>query len=89
MASFAKNKILRHYIDHNHHVNNARYFDLAEEYLPEEFSISAARIEYKTPAKANDIVIPVKYDLNSECILISLQGTEGQIFANVEFHKKQ
>lgn len=82
-------KIPRFYIDHNQHVNNAKYFDIAEEYLPEDFHSRTARIEYKTAAKAGDTVIPVRYDLGSGRILISLQGNRGEIFANAEFYNKE
>lgn len=84
----APSKIYRYHMDHNQHVNNARYFDLAEECLPDSFSAITSRIEYKTPAKAGDIMIPVLYLPQPDVALVSLQNQEGQIFANVEFRSR-
>ncbi|MCQ4637911.1 thioesterase [Anaerovorax odorimutans] len=83
--TFEQTPVLRHYIDHNHHVNNARYIDIAQEYLPEDFTVKTCRIEYKTAAKYGDQIIPVRYRMAPRIWLISLQGTEGQVFSNVEF----
>lgn len=53
--------ILRHYIDMNDHVNNARYIDIADEYLPKGAQVERMRIEYKTPVKLGEVVIPKVY----------------------------
>lgn len=77
--------VYKHYIDENHHVNNARYFDIASEWLPEQFQIKASRIEYKTAAKAGEVIIPVRYDISPDTIIMSLTGTDGQVYTNIEF----
>lgn len=82
---FAPTPVFRYYLDHNHHMNNARYLDIAQEYLPEEFDIKTCRIEYKTAAKGTDTLIPVRYRTSPDIWLISLQGSENSVFANIEF----
>ena len=86
---FAPAPVLRHYIDHNHHINNARYLDIAEEYLPENFQIKSCRIEYKTAAKYGDRIHPFRYQTAPGIWMISLQGPHGQVYANVEFRGKE
>ncbi len=78
--------VLHFYIDHNHHMNNARYLDVAQEYLPEGFSFQTCRVEYKTGARYGDSIIPVRYHAAPGVWLLSLQNPDGRIFANVEFH---
>lgn len=82
---FPETPVFRYYIDHNHHVNNARYLDIAEEYLPEGFEAKTCRIEYKTAAKYGDKILPVRYETAPGIVLISLQDPDGRIFANTEF----
>lgn len=85
---FPQTPVFHYYIDHNHHVNNARYLDIAEEYLPDDFEIGTCRIEYKTAAKYGDEILPIRYKTAPDTWLISLQSTSGDIFANVEFRRK-
>ena len=39
-------------IDLNRHMNNARYVETAQEYLPYDFVVRRLRVEYKAPANA-------------------------------------
>lgn len=82
---FPQTPVFQYYIDHNHHVNNARYLDVAQEYLPDGFVTKTCRIEYKTAAKYGDRFVPVRYETAPGIWLVSLQSPEGEIFANVEF----
>lgn len=77
--------VYHYYIDHNHHMNNARYLDVAQEYIPNEFIFHTCRIEYKTGARYEDTILPVRYHPEPGIWLISLQDPHGRIFANVEF----
>lgn len=86
---FEPTPVLHHYIDHNHHVNNARYLDIAQEYLPQDFQIRTCRIEYKTAAKYGDQIHAVRYQTAPDIWLISLQDADGQVFANVEFRGQE
>lgn len=91
---FSPAPVFRYHIDHNRHVNNARYLDIAQEYLPADFKTATCRIEYKTAAKYGDVFLPVRYQPEPGVWLISLQsahpaeGEDRPIFANVEFHSK-
>ncbi|MCL2107984.1 MAG: thioesterase [Oscillospiraceae bacterium] len=53
-------QIRNYHIDANRHVNNARFIDIAQEFLPQlnptNCEIKQVRIEYKTPASLGDIV---------------------------------
>lgn len=77
--------ICKAHIDINRHMNNAQYYRIAEEYLPEDFTIRTARCEYKTPAKRGDVLVPQVYRCADERYMVSLQNAAGEVFANVEF----
>ncbi len=51
-------RITRHHLDTNHHVNNARYVEIAKELLPEDFVVRELRAEYKKAAVLGDYMIP-------------------------------
>ena len=79
----------RYHIDVNRHMNNARYLDVAEDYLPEGFRASRCRIAYKHPAKYGDIIVPVRYIPDSGRIIISLQGKDREPYVNIEYTIKR
>ena len=81
-------KVCRYHIDINKHMNNSRYLQIAEEYLPEAFEIDTARIEYRTAAKQGDVLIPHRYQCPGGIEIISLQDEGGNVFANVEFRPR-
>lgn len=85
---FSPTPVFHYYLDHNRHVNNARYLDIAQEYLPDDFRTNVCRIEYKTPAKYGDCFIPVRYSPQPNIRIISLQGPDDTVFANVEFRSE-
>ncbi|MDR0998672.1 MAG: hypothetical protein LBL70_06355, partial [Treponema sp.] len=51
-------RVRRNDIDFNRHVNNARYVELAMEYLEGDFAVSRFRAEYKRPAIYGDTFYP-------------------------------
>ena len=51
-------QVARHHLDTNHHVNNARYVEIAKELLPEDFVVRELRAEYKKAAVLGDYMIP-------------------------------
>jgi acyl-ACP thioesterase len=81
--------VRRNDIDFNRHMNNARYVQIACEYLPEDFTVQRLRVEYKTPAKAGDILYPqTAYSGETDRprqIFISLAGEEEKLFTVMEF----
>lgn len=50
--------VLRHDIDYNRHMNNAHYIRIALELLPADFVVRFMRVEFKTPAKLGDGLMP-------------------------------
>ncbi len=65
-------KIPSYLLDAYNHVNNARYIDLAEEYLSDDFNVSRIRMEYKKPIFSGDIITPYYYKAdNKEVIVLS------------------
>ena len=74
----------RYHIDVNRHMNNARYLDVAEDYLPENFKIHQMRAEYKQQARLNDVICPARaVDENKTTVLLNDQ--KGEPYAVVEF----
>lgn len=74
-------------IDTNHHVNNAQYVNIAQNYLPEGFEIGQIRVEYKAQAKLGDKMVPRTVRLDKG-LGISLEDEEGSPYALIEFLKK-
>ena len=79
--------VSKYHLDYNKHVNNAKYVSIAEEYLPENFKAKRIRIEYKTPAKYKDILMPYIYCINDNSIVVNLCNDKGESYAVVEFTK--
>ena len=72
--------ITRHYIDTNHHVNNAQYVEIARQEARPGCRIKELRAEYKKAAVAGDIVIPRVYQAE-EGNVVSLCSTAGEPYA--------
>ena len=80
-------KITQAYLDSNNHVNNARYVQMAEEYLPEGFSIQQLRAEYKRQALRGDTICPTVARTEKEWV-ISLNDENAQPYAVIAFQGK-
>ena len=80
-------EITRAYLDSNHHVNNAKYVQIAEAYLPDDFEIQQLRVEYKHQALLGDRMYPVTAVTEEERV-ISLNNESGQPYAVVAFKGK-
>lgn len=74
----------RQNLDTNHHVNNAQYIAMAEEYLPEGFETAELRVEYKKQARLGDMVVPV-VQKTDRGYWLSLRGEDGQPYASMQF----
>lgn len=75
-------KVKKYFIDDNHHVNNARYIDMAIDYVDDDFD--RVRIEYKTPAKLDDVIIVHRMSLDNKYIL-KLDGENNITYSVLEF----
>lgn len=76
-------------LDTNYHVNNEKYIEMAQEYLPKDFEIGQIRVEYKKSAVLGDVVHPYIYRNETESlIMVALSDDKAKPFAIVEFSKK-
>jgi acyl-ACP thioesterase len=80
--------IIKAHIDTNHHVNNAQYIELAEEYLPEDFQIHQIRAEYKHSAILHDQIYP-RVSKADHCCTVQLCDAKGIPYVIVEFKEKE
>ncbi|MCL2634638.1 MAG: thioesterase [Oscillospiraceae bacterium] len=76
-------KTPRYFLDVYNHVNNARYVDIACEFLPGELSFSRIRIEFKTPAVYGDVIEVFTCEQNGKTIADLRSGSKN--YATVEF----
>lgn len=77
-------RIKRSHLDVYHHVNNGRYIQLAQDYLPPDFEIRQMRAEYKQQAVENSIIVPrVHYE--DGVYTVVLYNEEKQPYTVVEF----
>lgn len=79
--------VMPHHLDSNHHVNNARYVELARELLPEDFAIGEIRVEYKKAAVCGDYMIPRVTEENG-AVTVALCDPSGSPYAAVWLKKK-
>lgn len=82
--TFEPVRINRCFIDMNRHVNNARYLDITDEFLPDRAKVKRIRCEYKQPVVRESVVIPKVY-VGSDIITVDLTSTEGKSYAIVEY----
>lgn len=80
-------QVARHHIDTNHHMNNGKYIQTAEEFLPEAFVVSGLRAEYKKAAVLGDILYP-KVTLEERQAWITLEDEQGRAYAVIQFFRK-
>lgn len=77
-------KVMRAWLDSNSHVNNARYIELAMEYLPDDFTIGQMRAEYRDMAVYGDKIC-VEKQVDGDKITVILKSEEGSIYVITEF----
>ena len=76
--------VQRYFLDSNHHMNNGKYIMIAQSYLPEDFKVSAFRVEYRNQAYLGDILYPF-VSISDERIIVSLCNKEKTPYASAEF----
>lgn len=81
-------KVCRADIDFNGHMSNARYIQMAMEYVPFDADITRIRVEYKKQSKYGEkLSVGCIYE-DAECgghYILTFTGEEGQVRAIVEF----
>lgn len=75
------------HIDTNHHMNNGKYVQVAEEFLPAEFKVGGLRVEYKKAAVLGDILYP-SVTLGGEQATVVLADEAEKPYAIIEFLRK-
>lgn len=78
--------IQKHHLDTNHHVNNCQYVRMAQDYLPEGFTVRQMRAEYKKQAKLHDVFYPM-ISYGETKVTVLLNDKENNPYAVVEFTK--
>lgn len=88
---FAPVTVSAHHLDNFKHMNNARYVDIASDYLPEGFRPRRVRMEYKRPATLGQAITPHLYaepaglaGQNDNRLVVTLNGPEG-LCCSLEF----
>ena len=79
--------VLKFFIDTNQHVNNEKYVMLAQEFLPDDFSMGEVRVEYRKAAVLNDILYP-RVTEEEDRITVILGDEDGKPYATVLFLKQ-
>lgn len=77
-------QVARFHIDTNHHMNNGKYILVAEEYLPEGFTVNALRAEYKKAAVLGDMLYPAVTE-ERNLVTVVLADEAGNHYAVIEF----
>lgn len=79
-------QVARFHIDTNHHMNNGKYVLVAEEYLPEDFTVKNLRVEYRKAAVLGDILYPI-VTIGEDEVTVVLSDAKKQPYAVVLFQK--
>lgn len=77
-----------YFIDTNHHVNNAKYILMGEEFLPEGFVVERIWAEYKKAAVLGDVIVPYAA-AEPERVSVRLADGGGASYANIIFYGKK
>jgi acyl-ACP thioesterase len=77
-------EVKKYHVDTNHHVNNAKYIQMAEEYVPEGVTIKQLRVEYKRSAKYNDMIVS-KLGMEEKKYIVELCDVDDTVYATIEF----
>ncbi len=75
--------VRRDQIDTNGHVNNARYVEMAEEWLPAASETGRLRVAYQHAARHGDLIVPAVYK-GAGCCTVVLKGRDGRVYAVLE-----
>lgn len=86
-ASAHPQTVMKYQIDVNHHVNNAMYISMAQEYLPDDFEVWQMRTEYKNAATLGETIYPTLIQ-NDNLFQVVLKSSEGLTYAIVEFQRR-
>lgn len=77
-------QVARFHIDTNHHVNNEKYVQVAEEYLPTDFKVYRLHAEYRKAAVLGDVLYPIVVE-EKDRVTVLLADEQRQPYAVVQF----
>lgn len=77
-------RVPHYFIDTNHHMNNAKYILMGEEFLPEGFEVHRIRAEYKKAAVLGDVICP-EVAAEPARVSVKLCDENGGAYANIIF----
>ena len=77
-------RVPHYFIDTNHHMNNAKYILMGEEFLPEGFEVHRIWAEYKKAAVLGDTICPFVAAEPSR-VGVKLCDESGEAYANIIF----
>ena len=80
--------VTKHHLDSNHHVNNAQYIRMAEDYLPEDFPVGEIRAEYRLQARLQDVIYPMVTQ-SPDVYTIVLADENQKPYTTVQFIRKE
>ena len=83
MTEYPEFPVRKAQIDTNGHVNNARYIEMAEEWLPASSDIRKVRVAYQHAARCGDIIVPAVCR-EADVSTVVLKGKSGQVYAVLE-----
>ncbi|MBO5351931.1 MAG: acyl-[acyl-carrier-protein] thioesterase [Lachnospiraceae bacterium] len=84
-ASFS---VTKHHLDSNHHVNNAQYIRMAEDYLPDGFQVGEFRADYRKSARLHDEIHPLVTVTGNDCTVV-LADKDNKPYTTVQFIRKE
>lgn len=73
-------------IDVNHHVNNAQYVVMSQNYLPKDFEVRQLRADYRTSAVLGDTILPMIKITDHSCTVV-LASLDKKPYAIIEYTK--
>ena len=76
--------VRQYHLDSNHHVNNAQYIRLSQEYIPADFQVQRLRAEYKRQAVLGDQIFPM-VSKTEDSYVVALCNEVKEPYAVVEF----
>ncbi len=79
--------VTKHHLDTNHHVNNAQYIRMAEDYLPAGFQTGEFRAEYRRSAKLQDEIYPL-VSISEDICTVVLADAAHKPYTTVQFIRK-
>lgn len=76
-------RVTKSQLDMYNHVNNSQYIKMAEDFLPEQFSVKQLRAEYKKSAHNGDEIYPLTYEADNQYTIV-LADSNGNPYTIVE-----